>query len=118
MDTTMVVVAVILAAVAVAGFLVYRGSGGAGIKIGPFSLDFRGSNPPHTLQAPLSGARVRGSRSKRGAIRATDTTGRGSDVLDSTAHGDIEATTSSAEASSDPKGRAPQSKRPWGRPST
>ena len=92
--TVTVVVIAIFAVIAVAGFVAFRGNAEVSIRD---RFRFRGSNP-----AP-PGVNQRGLRARRGGIRGTDRTGRGTNQQDLTAQQDIVGETYAPSSSTDPK---------------
>jgi len=100
MDTNTVIVVAILAVVLLVALFIFRRVK-AGIK-GPLGtgLDIDASNESPT---PALGAKVTGSESSAGSIRAEDKTGRGAEVSDSKAKKDIVASSTTPAESNHPK---------------
>ena len=92
MDTTTAAVIVVAVSALLVIFLAIRFKGGlkGGIK-GPAGtgVDFDASNPQPTT---TPGVKMDGVKSHAGNIRATDRTGRGADVRNAEAYGDVDAT--------------------------
>jgi hypothetical protein len=92
MDTTTAAVTVVAVFALLVIFLALRFRGGlkGGIK-GPAGtgVDFDASNPKPTT---TTGVKMDSVKSHAGNIRATDRTGRGADVRNAEAYGDVDAT--------------------------
>jgi hypothetical protein len=92
MDTTTAAVIVVAVFALLVIFLAIRFKGGLKGRIkGPAGtgVDFDASNPQPTT---TPGVRMDGVKSQAGNIRATDRTGRGADVRNAEAYGDVDAT--------------------------
>jgi len=92
MDVTTAAVIVVAIFVLLIIFLALRFKGGVkgGIKgPGGTGVDFDASNPQATT---TPGVKLDGVKSQAGNIRATDRTGRGADVRNAEAYGDVDAT--------------------------
>jgi len=92
MDVTTAAVIVVAVFALLVIFLALRFKGGLKGNIkGPAGtgVDFDASNPQPTA---TPGVRMDGVKSHAGNIRATDRTGRGADVRNAEAYGDVDAT--------------------------
>jgi hypothetical protein len=104
MDTTILIIIVVLALVAVGALFVFRRRGRIDIS-GPFqtSLKIDGENESIDPLSSAPGVRGRKIRSNAGGVSMEDETGRGVDAEEVTAHQDVSLTSTVPSETMGPK---------------